>query len=59
MPSSISTCLVFNISSPDCPETLKLYRDQYMKILEEDQAGFLRKIGSEGGGAYEVDLWEN
>ncbi len=52
---SIYSCLDFDVSSPGCPETLKLYRDQYMKILEEDQAGFLRKIGSEGGGAYEVN----
>jgi len=38
-------------------EDLMGYADQYLKILSEESS-FLRKIGDEGGGAYEVNFAE-
>lgn len=33
---------------------MKLYRDQYLKVLEEDRVRFVQRVGDEGGGAFEV-----
>ena len=33
---------------------MSVYRDQYFKAVEEDRTGFIRRVGDEGGGAFEV-----
>ncbi len=40
----------------DCTETLVAFKDQYLALLAEDAAGFVRRVGDEGGGAFEVRL---
>ena len=36
--------------------TLIRYKDQYIKVLEEDRTRFMDKIGNEGGGVYTVNF---
>ena len=43
--------------SSDISELLKRYKDQYLKMLYEDTTGFVRRVGDEGGGAFEVQYW--